>query len=176
MSWGRQIVTAKPWRSDEGPDVVLVEPVEVLVVVAGSTLSGRDRDGVQVGAVGLGALQEADVAHVAPLAHRVEHVAQHGQVGVHLATVGPARHEAGLLAHGGVDDVGDGAHLGHRRATRHPVGEVDGQVADSAVRVELGHPARQRDHVVARRQERLGGGRAHEPAGPHHQDDPRCGF
>ena len=46
---------------------------------------------------------------VAAARQRLEQVAQHGQVGVHLVALAPTRHQARLLVDRGVDDVGDTA-------------------------------------------------------------------
>ena len=61
ISCGRQMLKAQPLGRRLVADVVLLQPVEVLVLVAREPLAGRDGDRVEVHAVGLRALEQADV-------------------------------------------------------------------------------------------------------------------
>ena len=61
--------------------------------------------------VGLGSLQQRDMLEV--LRHRLqrlEQVLQHRQVRLHLFTIAPAFHQAGLFVDGRIHDMG---HVGH---------------------------------------------------------------
>ena len=106
-------------------DVVLLQPVEVLVLIARETLSCRHGHGVHVHAVRLRALQEAHVLQpLGRLRQRVHQVLEHRQIRVHLIALLPARDEARLLVDRGVDDVGDVGQLAERLLARVCVAQI----------------------------------------------------
>ena len=77
-------------------------------------------------AIGLGALQQGDVAQRRRGAlDRAEKVAQHQVVGADLLVFLPARDQARPLVERGIDQVGDAGELGAEPAAGCSVGEVE---------------------------------------------------
>jgi hypothetical protein len=128
---------------------------------------------VQVHAVGLGALQQADVLQACRRRRqRLHQVAQHLQVGVHLLALAPARYQPGELVDGRVDDVGDVAEPLGRTAAGLRVAQVEVDVAPVALPAHLGLAPRHGDHVVAVGEEALDGSQPDETAGSGDQHRP----
>lgn len=79
---------------------------EVVVPVTRITFAGRDRDWVQVHPVVLRPLQNADVLERLGMGDdRLDHIAQHGVVGVPVTPVRPASDQVRLLMQCGVGDM-----------------------------------------------------------------------
>ena len=120
-----------------GLDVVLLQPVEVRVVVAGVTFPGGNADGVQVDSVGFGPLQHGDVFQPRGLGQRLDQVLQHRQVGVHLLLVLPAGNQPRFFVDGRVDDVADAVQLAEALLAGPGVPQVHRQVRELALAEDL---------------------------------------
>ena len=97
-------------------DVILLQPVEVVMLMALVALAIRHRDAVaaQVHAVSLGALQKGDVLQVFCRTRKAARTdcASWSGFGLHLLAVAPSADQvAGLFVDRGVDQMGDVGHL-----------------------------------------------------------------
>ena len=112
---------------------------EVLVILTGITFAGRDRDRVQVHAVDLRSLQDADVLEIGGGAHdRLHHVAQHGVVGLDLFLARPASDQLGFFVQSRVGYVGDVTQRLERSASRFLVPQIDREKLNVAAAGQLG--------------------------------------
>ncbi|KAG1252416.1 hypothetical protein G6F68_011794 [Rhizopus microsporus] len=147
-------------------NVVFLEPVRVRMVVPGMALARGNADGVQVHAIGLGALQHRDMAQPTAAGQRLDHVPDHGQVGGHLLWILPARNEARLFIDGRIEDMGD-LRQGLEGATAGlGVLQVYLQMGERPLADDLRPPPGDGDDFPAGVQEGVDGRGAHQPAGP----------
>ena len=109
------------------------------MILAGVTFAGRDRDRVQVHAVDLRSLQNADMLEIGGGAdNRPHHVAQHGIVGLDLILARPARDQLGLLVQSRVGDVRDAGQRLERGARPFLVSQIDRQKVNVSAAGQLG--------------------------------------
>ena len=89
-------------------------------------------------AVRLRALEKRHVLEGVVACKRLDEVAQHRQVGLHLVLLGPPGNEAGLLVDRGVHEVGHVGDAAERLLAGGLVLQVDRQVAEGLVAEDLG--------------------------------------
>jgi hypothetical protein len=120
-------------------DIGFLVEEEVRVILAGITFAGWDRDRMQVHAVNLRSLQDADVLEIGGGADdRLHDVAQHRVVGIDLVFARPAGDQLRLLVQGCVGDMRDIGQRFECGASFFLVPQVNRKKVDVAAAGQLG--------------------------------------
>ncbi len=162
---------AEAVASGPGAKQILLLPVEIRVVPMRRDLSrGNTNRHAEVGAVGLGALEQC---HVLEARQGVERAFEHAPVALDLVRIEPAPDQLWLLVERRIDEVRRVAMI-FEFGTRPPrVPQVNRQRASAAL--EVRRPARERDHrvIAAKRVDPLHDRTAHHAERPGHDDPSR---
>ncbi|MNI47783.1 hypothetical protein D3C73_1023190 [compost metagenome] len=135
------------------------------MIITGLALARGNADGVQMHAIGLGALQHRDMAQPTSAGQRLDHVPDHAQVGGHLLRILPARNESGLFIDGRIEDMRD-----LRQGLEGPTAglgvlQVYLQMSERTLADDFRTPPGDGDDFPAGVQEGVDGSGANQPAG-----------